>query len=123
MILKLSLKPLWHPKRQVIVIDVRTDVEHDFLQDECRAAEAPVPSAKGEGAGEGAGGAAGAAEPAARSASEAAVERRLGPGPALWGCWHQDRDPELGWGAAAAPSAQQVCDFLMHSVCSLLNAN
>lgn len=67
------------------------------------------PGAAGEGPGEGAGGSAGAAEPAVRPAPEAAVERRLGPGPAVRGPWHQDGDPELGRRAAASPAAQQVC--------------
>lgn len=81
-----------------------------FLQDKCGAAEAPVAGAAGEGPGEGAGGAARAAEPAARPAPEAAVEHCLGPGPALRGSQHQDGDPELGRGSAAALAAQQVVE-------------
>lgn len=54
-----------------------------FFQTECGAVEAPVPGVAGERPGEGAGGSPGAAQPAVRAAPEAAVERRLGPGPAL----------------------------------------
>lgn len=80
------------------------------FQTECGAAEAPVPGVAGERPGEGAGGSPGAAQPAVRAAPEAAVERRLGPGPALRGPRHQDGDQELGRGAAASPAAQQVCE-------------
>lgn len=85
----------------------KPDVSH---QNECGAAEAPVPSMAGEGPGEGAGRSPSAAESSVRPAPEAAVERRLGPGPALRGYRHQDGNPELGRGAAASPTAQQVCE-------------
>lgn len=53
------------------------------FQDECRVAAAAFPGAAGAGAGEGVRGPAGAAQPAARGAPEAAVERSVGPGPAV----------------------------------------
>lgn len=81
-----------------------------FFQTERGAAEAPVSGVAGERPGEGAGGTPGAAQPAVRAAPEAAVERRLGPGPALRGPRHQDGDQELGRRAAASPAAQQVCE-------------
>lgn len=69
-----------------------------------------MPGSARQGAGEGAGRAAGAAEPAARPAPEAAVERHLGPGPALRGSRQQGGDQKLGWRAAAPLAAEQVCE-------------
>lgn len=79
------------------------------IQDERGAAAAPVAGAAGPGSAEGAGGAAGAAQPAAGRPNQAAVERRLGPGPAVPGARGQGGDPELGRRAAAPLAAPQVC--------------
>lgn len=77
-------------------------------QDERGAAAAAVAGTAGPGSAEGAGGAAAAAQPAAGRPNQAAVERRLGPGPAVPGVRGQGGDPELGRRSAAPQAAPQV---------------
>lgn len=97
------------------------------IQEERGAAAAPLAGEAGPGSAEGAGGSAGAAQPAAGRPNQAAVERCLGPRPAVPGARGQGGDPELGRRAATPLAAPQVCwtgaSLVLQNIVSIVQSN